>query len=287
MAPDSRMVMATRLDGERQENRMADTNMATMSPPVLAVYNQKGGAGKSVSTANLARALSGDELGRRVLVLELDKQANCSLMLGVNPGDYDNPMTRVFEGAALSECVVTVAERLDLVPADAELPNVVNSLHSARKREEVLARQLADELDDYDVVLIDMPPGQDLLAVNGLVLATHVVVPVRMTDANAVNGLIDLQVFLAELAELDWERPIALVLRIDCKPLTNNFKALNEALLEMGLNVSEHATRHTTLVEQSVTTGQTVVSWQPRSAPALAYRQFARELDALLAPAAV
>jgi cellulose biosynthesis protein BcsQ len=203
---------------------MAGTNMASMRPPVLAVYNQKGGAGKSVSTANLARALSSDELGRRVLVLELDKQANCSLMLGVNPGDYDNPMTRVFEGAALR---------------------------------------------------------------NGLVLATHVVVPVRMTDANAVNGLIDLQVFLAELAQLDWERPIALVLRIDCKPLTNNFKALNEALMEMGLNVSEHTTRHTTLVEQSVTTGQTLVTWQPQSAPALAYTQFARELDALLTLAAV
>lgn len=50
----------------------------------------------------------------------------------------------------------------------------------------------------------------------------------------------------------------------------------------MDLNVSEHMTRHTTLVEQSVTTGQTIVSWQPYSAPALAYQQFARELDSLL-----
>jgi len=261
--------------------------MTTMKPPVLAVYNQKGGAGKSVSTANLARALSGRELARRVLVLELDKQANCSLMLGIDPADYANPMTRVFEGAALADCVVTIDERLDLVPADAQLPDVLNSLHSARRREEVLARQLADELDGYDVVLIDMPPGQDLLAVNGLVIATHVVVPVRMTDANAVNGLIDLQHFLAELAALDWERPIALVLRIDCKPLTNNFKALNDALMEMDLNISEHTTRHTTLVEQSVTTGQTIVTWQPGSLPALAYMQFARELAALLTPAPV
>ena len=256
--------------------------MTVMSPPVLAVYNQKGGAGKSVSTANLARALSGRELARRVLVLELDKQANCSLMLGINPGEYDAPMTRLFEGAPLADCVVRIDERLHLVPADANLPDVVNSLYSMRRREEVLARQLAGELDGYDAVLIDMPPGQDLLAVNGLVLATHVVVPVRMTDANAVNGLIDLQDFLAELAELEWERPIALVLRIDCKPLTNNFKALNEALLEMKLNVSEHTTRHTTLVEQSVTTGQTIVTWQPYSPPALAYMQFARELDGLL-----
>jgi chromosome partitioning protein len=256
--------------------------MTVMSPPVLAIYNQKGGAGKSVSTANLARALSSRQIGRRVLVLELDKQANCSLMLGVNPGEYDAPMTRAFEGAPLADCVVRIDERLDLVPADANLPDVVNSLYAMRRREEVLARQLSDELDDYDVVLIDMPPGQDLLAVNGLVLATHVVVPVRMTDANAVNGLIDLQDFLAELAELEWHRPIALVLRIDCKPLTNNFKALNEALLAMDLNVSEHITRHTTLVEQSVTTGQTIVTWQPYSAPGLAYMKFAGELDELL-----
>ena len=259
-----------------------EANVTTMSPPVLAIYNQKGGAGKSVSTANLARALTSRELDRRVLVLELDKQANCSLMLGVNPGEYDAPMTRVFEGAPLRDCVVEIDERLHLVPADDKLPDVVNSLYSMRRREEVLARQLADELGDYDLVLLDMPPGQDLLAVNGLVLATHVVVPVRMTDANAVNGLIDLQAFLAELGELEWERPIALVMRIDCKPLTNNFKALDEALLEMDLNVSEHMTRHTTLVEQSVTTGQTIVTWQPYSAPALAYMQFARELDALL-----
>ena len=266
---------------------MADANVTGMSPPVVAVYNQKGGAGKSVSTANLARALSGPELGRRVLVVELDKQANCSLMLGVNPGDYDRPMTRAFEGAPLADCVVAIDDLLHLIPADAELPNVVNSLHTMRRREEVLARQLVDELDDYDIVLIDMPPGQDLLAVNGLVLATHVVVPVRMTDANAVNGVIDLQDFLAELAQHDWKRPIALVLRIDCKPLTNNFKALNEALLEMGLNISEYTTNHTTLVEQSVTTGQTIVSWQPYSPPALAYKQFARELDDLLTPAVV
>lgn len=261
---------------------MEVANVTRMSPPVLAVYNQKGGAGKSVSTANLARALTSADIGRRALVLELDKQANCSLMLGVNPGEYDAPMTRAFEGAPLSQCVVAVDERLDLVPADASLPDVVNSLYSMRRREEVLARQLSDELSAYDIVLIDMPPGQDLLAVNGLVLATHVVVPVRMTDANAVNGLIDLQDFLAELAELEWERPIALVLRIDCKPLTNNFKALNDALLDMNLNVSEHTTRHTTLVEQSVTTGQTIVTWQPQSAPAIAYMQFAHELVELL-----
>jgi len=261
---------------------MHDTNKTDVSPPILAIYNQKGGAGKSVSAANLARAFASPAIGWRVLVLELDKQANCSLMLGVNPAEHNRPMTRVFEGAAVRDCAVRVDDRLDLVPADAELPNVVNSLHSAKRREEVLARQLADELGAYDVVLLDMPPGQDLLAVNGLVLATHVVVPVRMTDANAVNGLIDLQGFLAELAELDWDRPIALVLRIDCKPLTNNFKALNEALLEMDFTVSAHITRHTTLVEQSVTMGQTIVSWQPDSAPAAAYMNFARELHELL-----
>ena len=55
----------------------------------------------------------------------------------------------------------------------------------------------------------------------------------------------------------------------------------------MGLPVSEHLTRHTTLVEQSVTTGQTIVTWQPYSEPALAYVQFARELDRLLFEVAV
>jgi len=64
-------------------------------------------------------------------------------MLGVKPSDHDAPMTRVFEGAALADGIVQIDDRLDLVPADASLPDVVHSLYSMRKREEVLARQLA------------------------------------------------------------------------------------------------------------------------------------------------
>src|SRR4051794_23302086 len=103
-AVGARRAIGWREAGERSD----DAKQTRMSPPVLAVYNQKGGAGKSVSTANLARALAGRELRRRVLVLELDKQANCSLMLGVNPGEYDAPMTRAFEGAPLADCVVEI-----------------------------------------------------------------------------------------------------------------------------------------------------------------------------------
>ena len=258
-----------------------------MKPPVLAIYNQKGGAGKSVTAANLAAVMSGPRLGYRVLLLELDKQGNCSLMLGVRPSDYDYPMTRVFEGASLADCVVALGEdeNLHLVPGDAKLPDVQNSLHAMHRREEVLARQLDGELDGYDIVLLDMPPSTDLLAVNGVVLATHVVVPVRMTDANCVNGVIDLQQFLATLARLDWPRPILRVLRLDCKRRTDNYRTLNAALLNMDLPLSDVEIPHTTKVEQSVTVGHTVVTRTPDSAPAIGYFDFAHELTGLLAPA--
>ena len=257
-----------------------------MRPPILAIYNQKGGAGKSVTAANLAAVLSGPRCRFRVLLLELDRQGNCSLMLGVRPSDFEFPMTRVFEGAALADCVVPLGAEgnLHLVPGDAKLPDVQNSLHSMVRREEVLARQLADELAAYDIVLVDMPPSTDLLAVNGLVLCSQVVVPVRMTDANCVNGVIDLQAFLATLSKNDWPRPILRVLRLDVKRRTDNYRTLNEALVNMDLPLSEIEIPHTTKVEQSVTVGHTVVTRTPDSPPAIGYFDFAHELLSVLAP---
>ena len=74
-------------------------------PPVIAVYNQKGGAGKSVTTANLAWALATGPRARRVLALDIDKQGNLSLMLGVQPEGAVGGMTDVFRGKPLAECV--------------------------------------------------------------------------------------------------------------------------------------------------------------------------------------
>lgn len=251
------------------------------SPRKIAVYNQKGGAGKSTTAANLAVALASKPLQRRVLALDLDKQGNLSLMLGHNPAAAPGNMTDVFEGRPLGECTVAVSDGLDLVVGDDGLANVEFNLQSARRREEILARQLQDELDGYDYVLIDCPPNQGLLAVNACVLADEVLVPVRMNDPNAVNGLGDLIVFLEDLADAAWPRPISSVLRLDVDRRLDIYAALNEALESMELPIAEQEISHRTAVSKAIAQGVPIAAAQPNRGAGWEYRCFAHELDAI------
>jgi chromosome partitioning protein len=126
-------------------------------PRVIAIVNQKGGAGKSTTAANLAVALSAPPLGRRVLALDLDKQSNLTLMLGHTTRELPGTMTDVFTCRPLTECLTNdpVEPRLSLDIGDARLAGVEFNLASAKRREEVLARQLDGKLDRFDYVLLD------------------------------------------------------------------------------------------------------------------------------------
>jgi len=251
------------------------------SPRKIAVYNQKGGAGKSTTAANLAVALAAQPLQRRVLALDLDKQGNLSLMLGQNPADAPGNMTDVFEGRPLRECVLSVSDDVDLVVGDDGLADVEFNLQSARRREEILSRQLEDELNGYDYVLIDCPPNQGLLAVNACVLADEVLVPVRMNDPNAVNGLGDLVVFLEDLADAAWARPISTVLRLDVERRLDIYAALNDALQSMELPIAEQEITHRTAVSKAIAQGVPIATAQPNTGAGWEYRLFAQELDEL------
>src|SRR5512144_2371010 len=247
---------------------------------VMAVVNQKGGAGKSTTAANLAVALSATPLNRRVLALDLDKQSNLTLMLGHNPSQMAGSMTDVFTGRPLAECLTYDARspELALVAGDPRLGDVEFNLATAKRREEVLARQLDDELDGFDYVILDCPPNQGLLAVNAVVLADELVVPVRMTDANSLNGLGDLLAFLEEMALAGWARSIAAVLRLDVDRRLDVYQTLDAALAGLDLPVSSVEIPSRTAVAKAVAGGDPIARVRPGSPAGFAYRQFALEL---------
>lgn len=151
-------------------------------PRVIAVSSQKGGIGKTTTTANLAVAWG--SLGRRVLAIDLDPQFALTRRFGVAPTHAPATAFELLAGGGrLPAGVVTgVSPGVDLLAGRRELARLELSLAAEHHRERFLSDLLSEGVDGWDDVILDCPPSLGLLTVNAIVAAQEVVVPVDMTD---------------------------------------------------------------------------------------------------------
>ena len=145
----------------------------------LAVVNQKGGVGKSTTAVNLGACLG--ELGKHVLLVDIDPQGNASSGVGVQKNVPQGCMYDVLiEGRAMGEVIqATAIAGLDVAPATLELAGAEIELVSAMSREYRLKGALEQVRDRYDYVLVDAPPSLGLLTINALSAATAALVPIQ------------------------------------------------------------------------------------------------------------
>jgi len=154
---------------------------------ILAVANQKGGVGKTTTAINLGAALA--DSGRRVLLIDIDPQANATSGLGirrdqVRVSSYDVMVL----GRPISDArLKTSVPRLDIVPSHIALAGSEIELVGLARREHRLAYAL-EGLHTEDYILIDCPPSLGLLTVNGVVAAQGLVVPIQC-EFYALEGL--------------------------------------------------------------------------------------------------
>ena len=153
----------------------------------IVVINQKGGVGKTTTTANLGAALA--SLGHRVLLIDLDPQAHLTLHYGIDVG-HEQPTTYdILTGSTpVSEVLVEARPSIKLMPSDIDLAAAEAELISVMGREVVLREALRPVENDFDVMLIDCPPALGLLTLNALVAADAVLVPLQ-TEFYALEGL--------------------------------------------------------------------------------------------------
>ncbi|RME29415.1 MAG: ParA family protein [Deltaproteobacteria bacterium] len=153
---------------------------------LFAIANQKGGVGKTTTTINLGAALA--LLGRRVLVVDCDPQANATSGLGLSagqPGLYE-----VLVGSAgIREAVYSTGiERLSIVPSSNDLFGAEVELVGMEQREQLLRMAIGDVGEEFDFVFFDCPPSLGLLTVNALTAASRVIVPLQC-EYYAMEGL--------------------------------------------------------------------------------------------------
>ncbi len=162
----------------------------------ICIINQKGGVGKTTTTVNLAAGLAMKD--KKVLILDLDPQGNISTSFCA--ASEKNMYHILVEDVNPYECIINVAENLDIITSDKRLAQAELVLAGMPSRETVLRRRLAD-LHGYDYVLIDCPPTINLLNQNALLYANEAFIPV-VTDYLSIDALRKMEATINELNEL-------------------------------------------------------------------------------------
>ena len=146
---------------------------------IIAIINQKGGVGKSTTAINLGAALG--EMGKQVLLVDLDPQGNCSSGLGVEKSLIQQCIYDVLlNDVPLEEVIIPdIAEGLDIAPATINLAGAEVELVSEMARENRLKDAVGGMRGKYDFILIDCPPSLGLLTVNALVAADKLLIPIQ------------------------------------------------------------------------------------------------------------
>jgi len=150
---------------------------------VIAITNHKGGVGKTTSAINIGAGLS--KLGKRVLLVDLDPQANLSQSLGIR-----EPSATIY-GAIRGEYPlqpIAINKRLDIIPSTLDLSGAEIELSGETGREYILRELLEPVKSSYDYVIIDSPPSLGLLTVNALTSADEVLIPLQ-AQYLALQGL--------------------------------------------------------------------------------------------------
>jgi chromosome partitioning protein len=278
---------------------------------VYAIVNQKGGVGKTTTAVNLGAALR--EIGRQVLVVDLDPQGNATLHCGLNPdrqsktvwsalsaslrmngvgaisredGDLIDLYIDLEPGGesrpSLEECILSAGEDgFDLVPSNLELSQADADLMSAINRERRLHRLLEPVRDRYDFIMIDCPPYLGLLTINALTTADYALVPLQAAYL-AMRGV---NTLFRTIALVQRDLNYGLRVRGVLLTMVDHRTVHSQQVVDVARStISRKILVFETEIPQNVdladaaAAGKSVLLYAPRSRGALAYRKLAEEL---------
>lgn len=249
---------------------------------IISLVNQKGGVGKSTTAVNLSSYLAA--MGKYVLLVDIDPQANATSGIGMEPESIPLNLYHSLIGGLLPEEVIrkTALFGYDIMPAAPDLAGATVELVSQQNREFKLYELLRRVRTNYDYILVDCPPSLGLLTINGLVAADEVIIPVQC-EYYALEGLGQL-LRTVELVQENLDRDLkikgALLTMYDRRN-----KLSRQVKKEMERNFSSYVFE--TIIPRCIklaeapSFGQSILQYNPHSKGAKAYRQLAQEVVSL------
>jgi chromosome partitioning protein len=154
--------------------------------PILGVINQKGGVGKTTTAINLAAALA--MLNRRILLVDLDPQANASSGLGITDPTLTIYDVLVGKASARQVTVETSIPNLKILPASSDLAGAAVELDATTDNMKLLSKALLAVRPNYDFVIVDSPPSVGALTLNSLAAADMLIIPLQ-AEYYALEGI--------------------------------------------------------------------------------------------------
>ncbi len=245
---------------------------------VVSVVNQKGGVGKSTTAVNLGAAVA--EIGKKVLVIDMDPQGNASTGRGIEParrqvGTYQVMSQGIPADEAIMETVVAgvwaIPSTIDLAGAEIELVGQIS-------RETKLARAIEPVLPRFDFVFLDCPPSLGLLTVNALAASQELIVPIQ-SEYYALEGLGQLlrNVRLVQQSLNPKLRLTGIVITMYDSRTKLAEQVVAEVRRYFGSRVYDTVIPRTVRLSEAPGFGMPITSYDPGSKGAEAYRDLARE----------
>src|SRR5215210_6575595 len=246
---------------------------------VIAIANQKGGVGKTTTAINLAAAFA--RRGKKVLLLDLDPQANSSItfldLLTVELSAYDLLMDG--EGSADPLIYRTPVKGLDMIPARINLAKLESKLVGDFDAPFRLKDRLEPLRSRYNCIVIDTPPTLGLITVNALVASTHVLIPIQ-SSYFALEGTDD----LLETIEKVRARPnpnlqvLGVVVTLHDKRTTLAREVFEQIRRVFGVKMFETVITKSVRLEESPAYKESIFTFAPNSSGASEYAKLCEEV---------
>jgi len=246
---------------------------------VISLANQKGGVSKTTTVVNLGVYLAA--LGKYVLIVDIDPQANATSGVGIDLNKISFNLYHSLMGEALPEEIIhkTHLFGYDIIPSSPDLAGARIELVSLSSREYRLRELLRRIRTEYDYILIDCPPSLDLLTVNGLVASDEVIIPVQCEyyGLEGLGQLLRTIELIQENLEPDLKIKGALLTMYDRRNRLSR-QVKKEMERNFSYYVFESIIPRCVKLAEAPSFGQPILQYAPHSKGAKAYRQLAEEI---------